>query len=112
MVKWESDQIQEGNLEGNSKQGSSCKEFFVVENCEECQQIIHLLEYPIPPPPLSVTKKLGPQVKARLRVLLTERLNSNSRVAFDHQIVIIIIKSKKISKNKSQTKSLKKSKKS
>ena len=44
------------------------------------------------------------------RSRLTERLNSNSRVAFDHQIVIIIIKSKKIDK-KPKTKSKKRNKK-
>ena len=68
------------------------------------------------PPPLSQ--------KSRVRLLLhaegqicdcgRERLNSNSRVAFDHQIVIIIIKSKKfkqknLKKNKKKYKKIKKS---
>ena len=50
---------------------------------------IQLLEYPILP---SVRhKKAGLQLFPAYR-FRQERLNSNSRVAFDHQIVIIIIK--------------------
>ena len=61
------------------------------------QCIIHLLEYPIPlsacpPVRLSACHAKGVTFFEPSVLLTEERLNSNSRVAFDHQIVIIIIK--------------------
>ena len=90
------------NLPQPNKGPENCQKRHKKEQCKEIQQKgIHLLEYPIPLSS-SVTKSRVRRSGSACSLFRQERLNSNSRVAFDHQIVIIIIKSKKSQKNYKQ----------